>query len=176
MNEELERIKKVFNDKNEAKGVALEAVGAAKLDDQERFLANNPNVSREVWRSLSSTERDNLLNPWLVANGYSSYWDTWQTKGIEGDEGRLQAEFQELCDKYVADHPDEFSEQIRGMEIEQLVTALSTFRAAGFEREQWIIEVWLKHHFEPQQIGGPMKARLRFPNGPRAMGDDNASS
>jgi len=166
VNDELEKIKEVFNAKNNAKEAALIAVGAAKIEDQEKYLSVK-SITKEAWRAMSEGERKAGMDAWFSEDEsrYSPYWDEWKAKGIEGDEGRLQAEFQQLCDKYVADHPDEFTNNIRAMDIKQLVTSLSVFRAAGFETEQWIIEVWLKHHFEPQVIGGPIKARIRFPNG-----------
>ena len=76
--------------------------------------------------------------------------------------GRDEAGTRAMCDAYVADHPDQFT-SLEAMSLEQCVTALSTFRAAGMEEEQWRVEVWLLHHFEPQNIGGPMQARVRLP-------------
>ena len=50
-----------------------------------------------------------------------------------------------------------------GHVIEECVNAVSVFRQAGMAEEQWKVEVWQLHHFEPQQIGGPIQAQVRIP-------------
>lgn len=85
--------------------------------------------------------------------------DSWSKEtGAGRDEDGTRA----LCDAYVEAHPEQFN-SLSEMSLEQCVTALSTFRAAGMEEEQWKVEVWLLHHFEPQTIGGPIKAQVRIP-------------
>lgn len=77
-------------------------------------------------------------------------------------DGRDEDGTRAMCDAYVEAHPEQFN-SLREMSLEQCVTALSTFRAAGMEEEQWKVEVWLLHRFEPQQIGGPIQAQVRIP-------------
>lgn len=77
-------------------------------------------------------------------------------------EGRDEEGTRALADAYVAEHPDEFSE-LSGLTIEQLVTAVDVFRAAGLEESRKRVDVWLWHHFEPQVIGGPAAIVVRIP-------------
>lgn len=74
--------------------------------------------------------------------------------------GRDEALARQLSDSLVAANPDQFS-SLENMTVEQLVQAVDVFRAAGMEQDQWRIEAWLLHHFEPQNIGGPVEATVR---------------
>jgi hypothetical protein len=85
--------------------------------------------------------------------------DSWDK---ETGDGRDEDGTRAACDAYVAAHPDQFT-SLETMSLDACVQALSVFRQAGMEEEQWKVEVWLLHHFEPQQIGGPMEARVRLP-------------
>jgi hypothetical protein len=85
--------------------------------------------------------------------------DAWD-KDLGG--GREEKHTREMCDRYVAAHPEQF-EKLRTMTLDELVQSVSVFRAAGWEEEQWLVEVWLLHHFEPQNIGGTVEARVRLP-------------
>lgn len=78
--------------------------------------------------------------------------------------GREEEKTRELADAYVEAHPEQF-ESMKDMTLEECVQAVSVFRAAGMEEEQWKVEVWLLHHFEPQNIGGPIQAKVRLPRG-----------
>jgi hypothetical protein len=73
-----------------------------------------------------------------------------------GDQEAVRA----LADAYVTANPAEFTE-LAGLSIEQLVTAVDVFRAAGLVESQQRVEVWLWHHFEPQNIGGTHEAIVR---------------
>ena len=85
--------------------------------------------------------------------------DAWDKNTGNGrDEDGTRA----MCDAYVEAHPDQFT-ALREMTIEECVNAVSVFRQAGMAEEQWKVEVWLLHHFAPQQIGGPMQAQVRIP-------------
>lgn len=66
-----------------------------------------------------------------------------------------------LADEYVAAHPEEFDE-FRGLDIEALVNAVGVLRQAGLEEAQWRVETWLLHKYEPQNIGGNIRARVRM--------------
>ena len=66
----------------------------------------------------------------------------------------------ELADEYVAANPDQFTE-LATKTIEECVTAVDVFRAAGMAAEQSRIETWLLHHFEPQSIGGAAAPTVR---------------
>lgn len=81
-------------------------------------------------------------------------WDRETGGGRDEDVARQRA------DDYVADNPDEFKELAK-LDIEQLVNAVDVFRAAGLENDQWRVEAWLLHHFEPQSIGGTYQATVR---------------
>lgn len=85
--------------------------------------------------------------------------DAWSK---DTGDGRDEQGTRALCDAYVEAHPERFT-NLRDMSLEECVQALSVFRAAGFEESQWEVEVWLLHRFEPQQVGGPMKAQVRVP-------------
>jgi hypothetical protein len=85
--------------------------------------------------------------------------DSWRK---DTGEGREEERTREMCDAYVEAHPDLFTE-LAGMTLEECVQALSVFRSAGMEESQWNVEVWLLHHFEPQNIGGPVSAVVRLP-------------
>jgi hypothetical protein len=108
--------------------------------------------------------------------------DSWDK---ETGDGRDEDGTRAMCDAYVAAHPGQFI-TLRGLsefhpaegEPErcadcgaspgathpcQCVKALSVFRQAGMEEEQWKVEVWLLHHIAPQTIGGPIVARVRLP-------------
>lgn len=91
--------------------------------------------------------------------------------------GREEDGTRALCDAYVAAHPEQFTE-LANMTLEQCVQSVSLFRQASFdptqtmafkqmgvdpEESQWKVEVWLLHNFEPQNIGGPLQARIRLP-------------
>lgn len=67
-----------------------------------------------------------------------------------------------LADTYVSEHPDQFT-SLTEMPIEQCVAAVDVFRAAGMEDDQWRVEAWLLHRYEPQTIGGPVTAKIRIP-------------
>jgi hypothetical protein len=85
--------------------------------------------------------------------------DSWSK---ETGDGRDEDGTRAACDAYVAAHPERFT-NLSTLTLEECVKSLSVFREAGFEESQWEVEVWLLHHFEPQQIGGPMEARVRLP-------------
>lgn len=67
-----------------------------------------------------------------------------------------------LADVYVAANPEIFT-QFSDMSIADCVNAVSVFRSANMEEEQWRVEAWLLSHFEPQQIGGEYQAQVRIP-------------
>lgn len=67
-----------------------------------------------------------------------------------------------LADAYIADHPELF-EKLSDMGIEDCVSAVGVFRAAGMEEDQWLVETWLLSRFEPQQIGGEYHPQVRVP-------------
>ena len=85
--------------------------------------------------------------------------DAWSK---ETGAGRDEDGTRELSDAYVAAHPEYFTE-LQNMSLEECVQAASVFRKAGMEESQWHVKTWLWHHFEPQNIGGPMVARVRIP-------------
>lgn len=85
--------------------------------------------------------------------------DSWDKNTGDGrDEDGTRA----LCDAYVEAHPEQFV-SLREMSIEECVKALEVFRDAGMAEEQWRVEAWLLHRFQPQSIGGPIQAQIRIP-------------
>jgi hypothetical protein len=85
--------------------------------------------------------------------------DAWDK---ETGDGREEERTRALCDAYVEAHP-EFFVTLAEKTLVELVDAVSVFRAAGMETEQWHCEVWLLHKYEPQNIGGPVQVRVRRP-------------
>lgn len=67
-----------------------------------------------------------------------------------------------LADAYVAAHPDQYT-SLQNLEREQCVAALDVFRSAGMEEDQWRVEAWIQHRWDPMNIGGPVSAKVRTP-------------
>jgi hypothetical protein len=84
-------------------------------------------------------------------------WD----KDLDG--GRDEVRARELADAFVANNPDLYV-GFENFAIEDLVTAVDRYREAGpvGENDQWKIEAWLLHHFEPQKIGGIAEPQVRI--------------
>jgi hypothetical protein len=87
--------------------------------------------------------------------------DAWSK---ETGGGREEERTRAMCDAYVAAHPELFA-AMELYSIEECVEMVSMFRSRGNEEMQWNYEVWLLHHFEPQNIGGVAQARVRRPGG-----------
>ena len=66
-----------------------------------------------------------------------------------------------LADAYVAANPGQFSE-LATKTLEECVRAVDVFRSAGMTGEQWKVETWLLHHWEPQTIGGEAAPTVRI--------------
>ncbi len=77
--------------------------------------------------------------------------------------GRDHAGAVGLAEAYVHAHPEQF-EQFKALSVPQLVEAVSTFRNAHMDDEQWAVEAYLLAKFEPQQIGGEYQATVRMPD------------
>lgn len=88
---------------------------------------------------------------------FAAIYDAWNPDTNGGRDENLT---RSLSDQYVADHQADFDGYAQ-MSIESLVTAVDTFRAAGLEDDQARVEVWLWHHFEPQNIGGIYQPAIR---------------
>lgn len=80
-------------------------------------------------------------------------------KTSEGGRNELLA--RALADDYVEANPGLFTE-LESMSIHELVHAVEVFRDAGMVDEQWRVETWLLHRFNPQDIGGPASATVRI--------------
>ena len=65
-----------------------------------------------------------------------------------------------LSDAFVSENPSLFAD-MQTKNVEELVSAIDVFRAAAMEENQWQVEAWLLHHYEPQNIGGPADATVR---------------
>ena len=80
--------------------------------------------------------------------------DLWDAGS--GDQEAVRA----AADEYVAANPDEFA-GFSDKTLPELVESVDVFRAAGYTEEVQRIDVWLWHHFEPQNIGGPATVVVR---------------
>ena len=69
-----------------------------------------------------------------------------------------------MSDDYVTTNPSEFT-GFEDKNIEQLCSAIDTFREAGMDEEVQRMEVWLLHRFEPQNIGGTYQPQIRIAGG-----------
>lgn len=65
-----------------------------------------------------------------------------------------------LSDSFVTENDSLFTDMKPKADFE-LVAAVDVFRSAGMEENQWQVEAWLLHHFEPQNIGGSAQAIVR---------------
>lgn len=75
------------------------------------------------------------------------------------EEGDLESA-RTLADEFVTANPALFTDMAT-KPVDELVNAVDKFREAGFEENQWQVEAWLLHHFEPQNIGGSASATVR---------------
>ena len=108
----------------------------------------------------------------MAANTLDDLFDVWDE---ETGGGRDVAAARAIADSYVAEHPTEFAE-LAEWTLEQCVAAVDTFRAtaqtyrdsgmdaqaAEAEANKLKVDVWLLHHFEPQQIGGNAAPTVRI--------------
>jgi copper chaperone CopZ len=147
MNAELEAIRDKWAEKTAAKYDGLVALQAAKAQEDGKEVGDDA-------IKLVATQLGDLA-------GRADLRGVHASRGIQGDEGRLDAEHLEMCDAYVAAHPGEFAGEIEGMSLEECVKAIDAFRAAGMTESEMRVEVWLRHKFEPQNIGGEVQARIR---------------
>ena len=69
-------------------------------------------------------------------------------------------EARSLSDAFVSENPDLFTD-MQTKNVEELVKAVDVFRETGMEDNQWQVEAWLLHHYEPQKIGGVQDATVR---------------
>lgn len=99
--------------------------------------------------------------------------DAWESRpaagtassGPDGEDLRSEdASVYELADAYVAAHPDDFA-GFASLPLEALVKTIDTYRSDGRDDDAMKVQVWLWHHFEPQNIGGTYHATIRVPNG-----------
>lgn len=89
---------------------------------------------------------------------FAAIKDLWDT---ETGEGRDEEMVRQLSDEYVAAHPEEFT-SFDGLDEKALVKALEVFREAGLEDDEFRVQVWIWHYFEPQEIGGTYRAKVRI--------------
>lgn len=76
-------------------------------------------------------------------------------------DGRDELLARALADKYVAANPGLFT-RFADMSIHDCVRAVEVFRDAGMPDEEQLVETWLLHHFESQNIGGLAEATVRI--------------
>lgn len=92
------------------------------------------------------------MNETLVA--IQEAWD----KELDG--GRDEAQARTLADQFVAANPELFTGMAE-MTVAELVHSVDVFRENGMLEEQWRVEAWLLHHYEPQNIGGQAEPTVR---------------
>lgn len=69
-----------------------------------------------------------------------------------------------MADTFVAAHSSDFDTlRTFGEDQDACIKSLEVFRAAGYEREWRLVQVWLWHRFARQVIGGVADAVLRTP-------------
>lgn len=95
-------------------------------------------------------------------------WEKRDARGQRSSSGKADLDedkkVRNQADKYVKAHAQEFAGW-DNLSLETLVAEVERARDNGDEDKQWQIEAWLLHHFEPQDIGGPVKVVVRIPNG-----------
>lgn len=98
----------------------------------------------------------------MVKDARTAIFNAWDK---DTDGGRDEDAARKLADKYVDDHPDEFVKLAAlgddQAAQEMLVSMIDKYREHGDEDGVHRIQIWLWHHFEPQQIGGPVTAQVR---------------
>lgn len=79
-----------------------------------------------------------------------------------GTEGEKQAEAQALADALVVSHPELFT-FLEGQTQEAIVSLVDAFRAAGNEDMVTLATIYELAHWERQNIGGTVQAKVRIP-------------
>lgn len=74
--------------------------------------------------------------------------------------GRDEDLVRQLSDQYVEANPSEFV-SYEGLDERACVRALEVFREAGLEDDEFRVQVWIWYAFEPQEIGGTYRAKVR---------------
>lgn len=90
--------------------------------------------------------------------------EAWDPGDIDhpGGENRDEERTRNLADKYVKAHPEQF-EKLQEKSHDELVRAIDVYRAAGMDDDEWLVQAWLFHKFEPQNIGGIAEVTVRMP-------------
>lgn len=105
--------------------------------------------------------------------GLEAIRDAWRDRPAAGDrssdpDGRELAQedksVYQLADDYVASNTDAYA-GYDNLSMDLLVKQLEEYRGKGDEDGEWKIQAYLFHRFEPQNIGGPVEATVRIPNG-----------
>lgn len=79
----------------------------------------------------------------------------------ESGDGRDELLARTLADKYVKANPGLFT-RFDGMSVHDCVRAVEVFRDAGMPGEEQLVETWILHHFDSQNIGGLAEATVRI--------------
>lgn len=74
-------------------------------------------------------------------------------RGAMAQPGRDLNRARTLASQYVSENPDKFT-HIQNLSRDECVTAVGVFRNDGMDDEQWIVEAWLLHNWEPMTIVG----------------------
>ena len=89
-------------------------------------------------------------------------WDPGDSETKNLKSKRDEDKTRRLADKFVADNPGLYA-QHEQMSEEDCIRALEVFREAGMEEQEWQMQAWLFHRFEPRNIGGVVRSQVRIP-------------
>lgn len=97
-------------------------------------------------------------------------WENRPAAGIvsssdEGDQlSRHDNDVVVLADAFVAANPDLFNDLV-DKDLPECVESLDKLRDAGLTELEWLVQTWIFHKFEFQNIGGTAQAVIRVVNG-----------
>lgn len=139
MNAEVQAFVDKWAEKTAAKYDSLEAVGEAKLAE----LKGDDKKAKAAWKVVEK-------------RGFT-----------QGDEGDLYGAAYDLAEAYVDGHPAEFASFEQwvspdGGGHETLVRLIDTLREHGREEEAAKLTMFELVRFERQQIGGEVRAKVRY--------------
>lgn len=78
-------------------------------------------------------------------------------------DGRNEELARQLADEFVEAHPELFV-QMKTMNVQALAAWSQMFREQGSEEAHQHVEIWLRHRFDPQNIGGTFEPTIRIPS------------
>jgi hypothetical protein len=93
-------------------------------------------------------------------------WEKRDARGQRSSSGKASLEdddkVRKQADAYVKANAKDYAGW-ENLSRDVLVKQVDEYREKGQLDEQWKVEVWLLHHFAPQNIGGAYEATVRVP-------------